>query len=38
MKLCREKYPWEFLFTQKDTRRKLLDEGFEWIKSGGVKR
>lgn len=37
MKLCRE-YHWEYLFTQKDTRQKLLDEGFEWIKSGGVKK
>lgn len=33
MKLCRE-YHWEYLFTQKDTRQKKLDEGFEWIKSG----
>lgn len=38
MKLCREKYHWEYIFTQKDTRQKLLDEGFEWIKSGGVKK
>ena len=37
MKLCRECH-WEYLFTQKDTRQKLLDEGFEWIKSGGVKK
>ena len=34
MKLCREKYHWEYIFTQKDTRQKLLDESFEWIKSG----
>ena len=34
MKLCKEKYNWEYLFTQKDTRQKKLDEGFEWIKSG----
>ena len=34
MKLCKEKYNWEYLFTQKDTRQKLLNEGFEWIKSG----
>ena len=34
MKLCKEKYHWEYLFTQKDTRQKKLDEGFEWIKSG----
>lgn len=38
MRLCREKYHWEYIFTQKDTRQKLLDEGFEWIKSGGVKK
>lgn len=38
MKLCREKYHWEYIFTQKDTRHKLVDEGFEWIKSGGVKK
>ncbi len=38
MKLCREKYHWEYIFTQKDTRQKLVDEGFEWIKSGGVKK
>lgn len=34
MKLCREKYHWEYIFTQKDTRQKKLDESFEWIKSG----
>ena len=34
MKLCRETYLWQYLFTQKDTRQKKLDEGFEWIKSG----
>lgn len=33
MKLCRE-YGWKYLFTHKDGRQKLLDEGFEWIKSG----
>ena len=33
MKLCRE-YRWEYLFTQKDTRQKKLNESFEWIKSG----
>lgn len=38
MKLCRERYHWEYIFTQKDTRQKLLDEGFEWIKSGGVQK
>lgn len=38
MKLCREKYHWAYIFTQKDTRQKLLDEGFEWIKNGGVKK
>lgn len=34
MKLCRETYHWEYLFTQKNTRQKKLDEGFEWIKTG----
>lgn len=34
MELCREKYHWEYIFTQKDTRQKKLDESFEWIKSG----
>lgn len=34
MKLCKETYHWEYLFTQKDTRQKKLDEGFEWIKAG----
>lgn len=38
MKLCRERYHWAYIFTQKDTRQKLLDEGFEWIKSGGVQK
>ena len=38
MKLCREKYHWVYIFTQKDTRQKLVDEGFEWIKNGGVKK
>ena len=33
MALCRE-CRWEYLFTQKGTRQKLLGEGFEWIKSG----
>lgn len=33
MQLCRN-YDWEYLFTQKDTRQKLLNESFEWIKSG----
>lgn len=33
MQLCRE-YNWEYLFTQKNTRQKLVDESFEWIKSG----
>ena len=33
MQLCRN-YHWEYLFTQKDTRQKRLDESFEWIKSG----
>lgn len=34
MKLCSEQYHWEYLFTQKDTRQKMLGESFEWIKSG----
>jgi len=34
MNLCKEKYHWEYLFTQKSTRQKKLDESFEWIKSG----
>ena len=34
MELCKEKYHWEYLFTQKDTRQRKHDEGFEWIKSG----
>lgn len=34
MELCREKYHWEYIFTQKDTRQKKLDESYEWIKSG----
>ena len=33
MQLCRENYHWEYLFTQKATRQKLLDESFEWIKA-----
>ncbi|GAA6411370.1 hypothetical protein K040078D81_54870 [Blautia hominis] len=34
MKLCKKTCHWEYLFTQKETRQKKLDEGFEWIKSG----
>ena len=34
MKLCRENYHWKYLFTQKDTRQKLLNESFEWVKNG----
>lgn len=33
MKLCRE-YNWHYLLTQKGSRQKNLNEGFEWIKSG----
>ena len=33
MHLCRE-YHWEYIFTQKDTRQKVLGESFEWIKCG----
>jgi hypothetical protein len=34
MKLCREDYQWEYLFTQKAARQRKVNEGFEWIKSG----
>lgn len=34
MKLCKKTCHWEYLFTQKETRQKKLDEGFEWIKPG----
>lgn len=34
MELCRERYHWEYLFTQKATRQKVLDESYEWIKDG----
>lgn len=34
MKLCREIYHWEYMFTHKDIRQKKLGEGYEWIKSG----
>ncbi|MBQ8038885.1 MAG: transposase family protein [Lachnospiraceae bacterium] len=33
MQISRE-YHWEYLLTQKDGRQKVLDESFEWIKSG----
>lgn len=33
MKLCR-KYNWHYLLTQKGSRQKNLNEGFEWIKAG----
>ena len=33
MQLCRD-YHWEYLFTQKENRQRLLDESFEWIKRG----
>lgn len=33
MKLCRQKYHWEYLLTQKETRQKTLSESFEWIKA-----
>lgn len=33
MELCRKK-GWEYIFTQKDTRQKLLNESYEWIKAG----
>lgn len=38
MRLCREKH-WEYIFTQKGTRQKQLEEGYEWIRKGeGEKR
>ena len=38
MQICRN-YGWEYLFTQKDTRQKLVDESYKWIKNGnGVEK
>ncbi|MCD7743796.1 MAG: hypothetical protein LUI13_00630 [Lachnospiraceae bacterium] len=34
MAACREN-KWRYIFTQKDTRQRLLGESYEWIKSGG---
>lgn len=34
MELCKKEYHWEYLFTHKSTRQKMLGEGFEWIKAG----
>ena len=34
MELCNKKYNWEYIFTQKTSRQKLLDESYEWIKRG----
>ncbi|MDD3362877.1 MAG: hypothetical protein PHW34_14515 [Hespellia sp.] len=34
MELCKKEYHWEYLFMQKNTRQKILGEGFEWIKAG----
>ena len=34
MNLCKETYHWEYIFTQKETRQKSLDESYEWIKKG----
>ena len=34
MNLCRETYHWEYIFTQKETRQKSIDESYEWIKNG----
>lgn len=34
MELCDKKYNWKYIFTQKTSRQKLLDESYEWIKSG----
>lgn len=33
MNLCKKKYHWEYMFTQKSTRQKILDECFEGIKT-----
>lgn len=33
MKLCKENQ-WQYIFTQKDSRQKLLNESFKWIKEG----
>lgn len=33
MKLCKENH-WQYIFTQKEKRQKLLNESFEWIKEG----
>ena len=33
MKLCKKKYHWDYLFTQKSTKQKILDECFEWVKT-----
>lgn len=33
MEMCKEKYHWEYIFTQKETRQKILGESFEWIKT-----
>ena len=34
MELCKKTCHWEYLFTQKNSRQRKLDEGFEWIKTG----
>ena len=34
MKICREK-GWKYIFTHKESRQKLLDESFAWIREGG---
>lgn len=34
MKLCKETYQWDYIFTQKETKQKILNESYEWIKSG----
>lgn len=36
MELCRTN-GWKYIFTQKETRQKLLTEGYEWIAQGGGK-
>jgi len=37
MELCRKK-GWEYLFTQKESRQKLLGESYEWIRAGEKER
>ena len=36
MEMCREN-GWQYIFTQKETRQKILSESYEWIAGGGGK-